>query len=200
MSTPAGYSDPDVPKGAGSDDGSRSTARVGVTDLTFALPDAEVFGERAIAEALALCASRMHLHSPESVVESLRNSDELALDYFEYGIACQVAEHLGAMDGEVRCVYVYDDEASPEDAGYSRHGFRIIHLIVRVGRRTGALNALIAAIDRPLVRAYAEMLDQQQMQHLLDVQVIDEADVQARKGYAALLFSIHHQPMRIWER
>lgn len=176
-----------------------STAKAGV-DVAFSLPDAATFGSGAIADALAMCASKMHLLSSESALDCLRDGDEVAWDFFEYGIARQVAEHLGAMDREVRRIYSFDDEATPEDAAFSRHSGRIVHLIVEVERRTGALHSLIAAVDRSIVQACSEVLNRQGLQHMLDVQVVDEADVRNRNGYGALLASIHHRPMRIWER
>jgi hypothetical protein len=38
------------------------------------------------------------------------------------------------------------------------------------------------------------------LQHLLDVQVVDDAEVEKRVGYGGLLFSLHHRPLKIWER
>ena len=76
----------------------------------------------------------------------------------------------------------------------------IIHLIVWAQRKTGALNSLVAALDRALVQSYADLIGMRQLTHLLDVQVIDDADVENRVGYGAMLSSIHHRPIQVWER
>ena len=112
-----------------------------------------------------------------------------------------MAQHLAALDNEVRAAYLYDDEATPEDEslGEAAPG-HLVHMIVRVQRKTEALNALIAAMDRALARSYAGMAGMLRLAHVLDAQVIDEDDVTLCTGYGALLTSLHHKPVTVWER
>ena len=56
------------------------------------------------------------------------------------------------------------------------------------------------ALDRALVKRYADMIGPSQLAHLLDIQVVDDEDVEKRIGYGAMLSSLHNQPIQIWER
>jgi hypothetical protein len=106
------------------------------------------------------------------------------------------------MDERVKAVYVLDYDATPEDLCFGRlnQGTPLVHLIVWTKRKTAALRSLVAALDRALAQAYAELLGGCQIEILLDVQIIDDADVENRTGHGALLQAIHHRPIPIWER
>jgi hypothetical protein len=58
----------------------------------------------------------------------------------------------------------------------------------------------MGVFDHALVHAYAKLLDRPRLEHLLDVQVVDGADVAKRIGYGAMLSSLHNRPIRVWER
>ena len=75
-----------------------------------------------------------------------------------------------------------------------------MHLLVWAQCKTAALRALIAALDRALARAYTDMLGEGCPAGLLDVQVVDDADVGRRSGYGALLSSMYHRPVQVWQR
>ena len=87
------------------------------------------------------------------------------------------------------------------DAGdEQRIPFSPIHLIVRVERKTPALESWVSAIDRALVQDYARQIGPDRLAHLLDVQVVDNSDVEKRIGAAAQLRSVFNRPLRIWTR
>jgi hypothetical protein len=143
----------------------------------------------------------MRLPGPYAVADHLRQGDRWAIGYCQYGLARQVAEYLGALDREVNAVYMYECDATPEDVCFGEGApTLLVHLIARVGRKTSGLSALVAGLDRALVQCYAELAGLPDLAHVLDVQVVDEADVQSRAGYGALLSSIHMPPMQIWKR
>ncbi len=105
------------------------------------------------------------------------------------------------MDGEVKAVYLYDYDATSEDACFGEMAVPpVLHLIVWAQRKTVALNSLAEALDRALVQNYAELMGAAQLAHLLDVQVVDDADVENRVGYGTLFSSLHYRPIQVWER
>ena len=177
-----------------------------VVDVEFTtprlqLPDAASMAEAALAVALKFCAQKMGLDSRQAVVDLLRQGDSIACSYCHYSLAKQVAESLGTLDENVKAVYVCDYDATPEDLCFSEAPqASLVHLIVWAQRKTGALNSLVAALDRALVQSYADLTGMSQLIHLLDVQVIDDADVENRIGYGAMLSSIHYQPIQIWKQ
>ncbi|PKO20353.1 MAG: hypothetical protein CVU38_20560 [Chloroflexi bacterium HGW-Chloroflexi-1] len=169
-------------------------------NVSFALPDAATAADSALAEALASCARKMHLADAGAVLTHLQRGDRTARAYFEYDLAQRVAEHLGALDEEVRAVYLYDAEATPEDSVFGEVAPSLIHLIVWAQRETKALNSLIVALERALVQRYAERIGAPGLMCLLDTQIVDDAQVNARTGYGALLASLHHRPVQVWKR
>lgn len=165
------------------------------------LPDAASSIQGALVRALDFCAQKLNLPSPQESLAKVREGDPAALSYCHYRLAQQVAEALGALDDQVRSVSLYDFEATPEDRALGENAESLpIHLLVWVDRKTSALSALAAALDRALVSDYAEMVGPRRLRHVLDVQVVDDSDVESRRGVAALLYSLYNRPIKLWER
>jgi hypothetical protein len=76
----------------------------------------------------------------------------------------------------------------------------LIHLLVWTQRKTAAFDSLVAALDRALAQAYSDTIGTRGVTTLLDVQVIDDADVKQRHGYGAFRAWVHLQPIQIWKR
>ena len=159
-------------------------------------------GKSILSQALSYCAAKMSLSGPQSAAERLCRGDSAASGYCLYCIAKQAAETIGALDENVRAAYTFDCEATPEDAslGEIARGMPLVHLLVWTQRKTAALSALIAALDRALAQAYVDMLGVGRPAGLLDVQIVDDAQVGHRSGYGALLSSMYHRPVQVWQR
>ena len=165
------------------------------------LPDAASMAETALTGALQFCAQKMGLAGQQAVIDRLRRGDRTARSYCYYDIARHMAESLGALDKNVRAVYVVDYDATAEDICFSEETqISLIHLIVWAERKTNALDSLVEALDRALIQRYTDLVGLSQLAHLLDVQVVDDADVKNRVGYGAMLSSLHQKPIQIWER
>jgi hypothetical protein len=165
------------------------------------LPDSESTAAVVVTQALEFCAQKMRLAGHQAVVDHLRQGDADACRYCHYSIAKQVAESLGALDGTIKAVYTVDYDATPEDICFGEgHQASLVHLIVWAERKTKALGSLVSALDRALVRRYAEVTDMHRLAHLLDVQVVDDSDVANRVGYGAMLGSLYNRPIRVWKR
>jgi hypothetical protein len=177
-----------------------STTPPEVVNLEFALPNAGSAADAILAAALGYCAQKMQVGSSDAALKLLRRGDRSARDYFQYGMAAQVAELLGGLDDEVQAVYLYDDEATPDDAALGEVTPLLFHLIVLAKRKTSALDSLIVGLCRAVVQSYGRLFDKPQLRHLLDVQVIDNTELDARVGLGALMSSLHHRPSLVWKR
>ena len=165
------------------------------------LPDADSTAEIALAQALEFCAQKMGVAGRQAAVDCLQQGDCNAYKYCHYSIAKQVAESIGALDENVKAVYVADYDATPEDICFGEGAQTSpIHLIVWAERKTNALESLVEALDRAMAKQYANVIGPSQLAHLLDVQVVDDDDVKNRVGHGAMLSSIYHRPIQIWER
>jgi hypothetical protein len=185
---------------------SYSTKQAGVKKVEFAVsmhPSSDVTNkaDEILNESLTFCGQKLMSGDRSTVLRRLKERDHSTIGYFHYGLARQVARHLASLDENITAVYLFEDDATPEDRclGDTMPAL-FVHLIVRVTRKTGALESLVQGLDRALVEAYLERSGEDQVNHLLDVQTIDEDDVAQRMGYGALLGSLHHPPLRVWNQ
>ena len=142
----------------------------------------------------------MSLEGRAAAIVRMQASDLSARAYCYYSIAEQVGSALGAMDQNVKAVYMFECEATADDLCFGDAEYTpLLHLLVWTQRKTEALNALVAMLDRALAQEFAATFGPQDLRHLLDVQIIDDVNVQERSGYGALLQSLHHRPIRVWQ-
>jgi len=165
------------------------------------LPDAVSTAEVALAQAMEYCAQKMGLASAREAVERVKEGNAAACGYCHYSVARQVAEALGALDQNIQAAYVFDYDATPQDLCFGETVQATpIHLLVWTGRKTGALNSLVEALDGALAQQLFHLLGRGPRAHVLDVQIVDNTDVENRTGYGALLSSLYHRPIKVWER
>jgi hypothetical protein len=174
---------------------------VGLATPPLRLPDAASTAEVVLTQAMEYCAQKMGLGSAEDAIESLKQGDSAACRYCSYSVAKQVAGALAALDENVKAVYVCDYDATPEDLCFGEAAqVSPVHVIVWTERKTNALNSLITALDRALAQNYASLMGLDKTAHVLDAQLVDDADVQNRTGYGALFSSLYHRPIQVWGR
>jgi hypothetical protein len=169
-------------------------------NMEFGLPDAGSAASAAIDQGLDLCVAMMKLHDRDEAVTLLREHGGEACGYFEYGLIRHLAEYIGALDDQVQAVYQYDDEATPEDVIFGEAMPSLVHVVIWAQRKTGALNSLVTALDRTVTQCYAELMFTPEQVHLLDVHVVDDAEVNSRSGFGAMFTWLHHRPLLVWKR
>jgi len=180
---------------------SDESVSVELTLSPSAMSDPTKAAELALANALEYSARKMGLPGQIAVMDRLRAADPEARGYFHYSLAKQVAEYLGDFDHEIKAIYTYDFDATPEDVVFGENpATSPLHLIVWAQRKTEALAALIESLDRALAQCFAKKGNMTHLKYLLDVQVVDDGDVSKRTGYGAMLNSLHQKPLQVWER
>lgn len=158
--------------------------------------------ESVVTKALKTSANKMGLGDEKALIARMKEADSVAFNYYNYNIAKQLGEVLDSWDKNIRAVYAHDYEgATPEEACFENaSSFSLIHVIIWAERKTKALDALVETIDRAMVQHHRHMLGLNNLEHVLDVQVIDDEDVRNRTGYGVLLKSIYQPPIQVWRR
>lgn len=165
------------------------------------LPDVQGIAADAISQALEYCAQKLGLRDGHAALACLCEGERAAYQYCAYSLARQAAQIVGSWDEHVRSVYVIDYDATPVDLCFACEGQSWpVHVIVWTECKTHALDALTSVLDRALTRRYRGLVGCGDLEHVLDVQVIDDADVENRMGYGAMLASIHQRPIQVWSR
>jgi hypothetical protein len=176
------------------------TEQIELAVYPTSLLDVADMGREALAQAVTHCAQKMQLDR-QAVIECLRRGDALACDYFHYSLAHQVGECLGELDVGAKAVYLYIYDATPMDAYLSEEAHTpLMHLVVWAQRKTAALDAVVDALDQAVAKDYASLAGVPRLPRVLDIQVVDDAEVSGRIGYGALLTSIHEPPLQVWKR
>lgn len=129
--------------------------------------------------------------------------DSTFLQRFRVGLAHGVARVLAAYDQRVFSAHLFAETAMAEDeVDFCTLPDATARLLVIVGARSAALDALAAALDQALVREVRKLSIPLicEQETLLNPTFITEKDVQQRKGFG-LLFSLAYVPsLTIWKR
>lgn len=169
-------------------------------NVEFSLPDATTAAAKALDRAYDYAASKMKLADAEATADLLRQRNPNARSYFEYGLARELAEHLGAIDDQVQAVYMYDAEATSDDLAFAEGSLPQLHLIIWAERKTQALDSVLSAMGRAIAERYAQVMEMAKPVQLIDTQVVNTAEVNSRSGFGAILASIYNRPLLIWKR
>jgi bacterioferritin-associated ferredoxin len=113
----------------------------------------------------------------------------------KFALARMVATYFGLYDRSVQAVYYYE----PEPDAYPCVG---IHLIVHVDRRDEEVLDEIARTARSLREVTRPLLCGEACPacFALDAHCVDDEDVFGQTGHAALLHSIHVEPIVLWRK
>jgi len=156
--------------------------------------------ESVVNRALKNSADKMGFSNIKALVDCIKKGDPTACSYCHYNVAKELGEVLGIWDKDIKAVYAfgYDDNTTSEECYEDMSPSTLVHMIIWVGRKTNALKALGESMDRAMVQHQRRLLGLKELEHALDIQIIDDDDVKNRKGYAALLKSIYQTPVQVW--
>jgi hypothetical protein len=155
-------------------------------------------------DAMEFCAKQSRLDGKEQALAALQGGDCCVCEYVRYALAKELAGFLGSVDQTVKAVYTYEPEfaAGAEVAIPAEALSRGINLVALVSRKSAALSSVVAAIDASLAeqrkalgcpQANGRCMD-------LDVKFVDDLEVQQRRGYGALIGSLHVNPVELWRQ
>ncbi len=154
-----------------------------------------------VTKALEASTRKLGLADSEACLDCLKRCEYPAFNYYCYYLARELGEVLGSWSNNIKAIYAcsYDEAVNGEDSCEKSTAFLLIHIIILVAQKKKALDVLMDAIDRAMVQRHQQMLGLKKLKHALDAQVIDDADIKNRTGYAALLRSVYQPPIRVWQ-
>lgn len=165
------------------------------------LSDPSHMADALLCRALAACAATLALSDEAAVVDHLAQHDATVCRVCQEELAVCVAEYLSALDADITAIYRYTYACQPDGSPLDDALLTLpLYLVICTRRRTAALIALLAALDRALRQSLADRSRTHNVAPVLNVHVMDEADVRNQVGYAALLFAPRHEPDQVWKR
>lgn len=146
--------------------------------------------------SLTFC-SQKHYYSREKVIKLLRGDCPSIHSRIRYALAKELGRHLGEKHKCVKSVYVYG--STMKDTARKTSD---IDLLVLVGEKTPSLIQEVQLLNEKLLNLYQSIMgDKALLMHsMLDVHIVEEADVVARRGYGTLIGSLFQPPTKVWSQ
>ncbi len=157
-----------------------------------------------MTKAVKFCASKTGL-SEKRIREAVYDGDCSVCEYLRYGLAQAMAEYLGSVDDAIKSIYIYEpeyathtDEPIPDGPGFSP----AINMIVCANRKTAALSSLLNMLGTAVAAELKRFVcpKSNALCHTIEIHLVDDAEVQRRTGYGALVRSLYVRPIEIWSR
>jgi hypothetical protein len=170
-------------------------------DVAFGMGDVAAMLQQAVLAAV----EKVHGQDADEVWDALHAADCQVCERVRYELAKAVADYLGAVDGTVKSVYLYEPEYATNggeggaDAAQSSLG---INMIVWVTRKSAALTSVLDMLNAGLAQELRGLAcpKSNALCFSLDAQVVDDDQVLRRSGYAALIDSLYVRPIELWHR
>lgn len=156
---------------------------------------------RMTESAVLACCQKSVRGTEGAVVAALQAADPGTHDCFRYHLSQQVAEYLRKLDDNLTGVYSFSyGDAEDEGEERSSSPTQPLSLILRVRRKTAALNAAVAALDQALLEEYRKLMAPvaDRMNLVLDAHLVDDEEAEQRTGMAVVLKSAFTPPTPIW--
>ena len=155
----------------------------------------ELDTDALLRAALLSCARKLGQDATQFRAQ-LGNGSPVAHSTLRYAIAKKVALYLGELECGVRGAYLYGSTMNDEASFCSD-----IDLIVLVERKRDQARILLRQLDLALLTSYRALIGEGHLPAtLLDVHFVDEGEEKARRGYGAVLRSLHTGPVGLWWR
>lgn len=119
------------------------------------------------------------------------------------GLVRQVGEYLGQVAGSVRAVYQYCPIENLEEKDAATAGKHVgIHLVVWVDHKSPALRALAGTLETTLAESQRRLgcPSATDSCYTLDIELVDDRNVQGRRGFGLLVDSSYLHVQCVWNR
>jgi hypothetical protein len=156
-------------------------------------------------EAIVFCAEKTKLQGRDQVAAARARADCSACEYLRYGLAKGVAEYLGSLDGTIKAIYIFDPDTAANTDGHIPDQPRLspgISMLIWVSHKTAALASLLTSVSQAADEEFWRLPcpEANALCYMLDPIVVDDQEVQERRGYGAVVDSIYMSPTELWHR
>lgn len=154
--------------------------------------------------ALEATAAQLQLSRSE-LTQAIHSGECFECDRLRQQLAHTLARYLVQVAPELRAVYGFDPTFAFGEEDRERvlpSESAAIHLLVWTETKTAALAQQVAALEGAFGEARREWLCPKAGEwcNVLSITVVDDAEVKARRGYAALIDSLWVRPTLLWQR
>ncbi len=166
----------------------------------------QALADKMVEKSIAFCAEKRFGGDLQQTLFALRQGRCDVCAILSGCLIKQVSEYLGRMDRMVKAVYQFEPEGrlSPggtglrADAG-SKAG---INLIAWVDRKSPALIALSSTLEGVLVESRRKFgcRNTTPACYVMDVQLVDDREVQERRGYGVVVNTAYLHANQVWSR
>jgi hypothetical protein len=153
--------------------------------------------------ALAASAMQLGIKTPARAAEELRKGDCDRCQVFRINLARQVGSYLSTVDSDLRAVYAYNPDYAFGDyqsTGSKSSFSSALYLLAWTRTRKSIPSDVTAKLSRAFLTA-RQMIkcgDASETCINLTLQIVTDAQVKARQGYAALIESLNVRPNQVW--
>lgn len=155
--------------------------------------------------ALADSATLLKIKDSEGTVAFFRRGNCDRCSVLRDNLARHVGEYLATVDTNLQAVYLFDPDAACdvyEDFHTDSTPWCSLNLIAWTRTSKSQSTHALEILREPLTKACAEVLCPKAtaLCFALNMTVVNNAEVKARKGYAALIHSFRTHPTQVWRR
>lgn len=162
--------------------------------------------DEMVKKAIMYCADKKFGGNADETMLALRQGRCDICHALSDCLVREVSEYLGCMDKMVKAVYRFEPEtfiARNERVFKSAAGQKAgINLIAWVNRKSHALSSLGSTLESTLTESRRQLGCQNAGSacYVMDVQLVDDKDVQERRGYGVVINNMYLHATQVWSR
>lgn len=162
--------------------------------------------DKMVEKAVEDSAAKLYDGEIQSALKALRKGQGEVCGAFSDSLVRQICSALARMDKMVKAIFEYEPEYATihprAHIGSLRAHHKGINLIVWVERKSAALKSLITTFEKALVESQRKigLTETSTAFFTLDVKMVDDQDVDERRGYGLIVSSQLVRSTRVWRR
>jgi hypothetical protein len=162
----------------------------------------QALADQMIDRGVAFCAEKRFAGDTQQALNALRQGRCDVCDHLSYSLVRQVSDTLGQIDHTVRAVYAFEAERVKNSEQPSARQKTGLNLVVWVDRKSAALLSLGATLETVLAKSRRKLGCPRASPacYVLSLQMVDDRDVQERRGYGMLVENVFLRSVPVWAR